>query len=207
MSSLISDSWTGFQGEPPPHTASAECCHPSGVLGRGNQSNVSSGSVSSQECLKQCVWKKTILDFSFFVSSNSLRKISDWCAVIFLRWTEKEKVWEGEVRTQQRVLVCSPGSWGQTWLPCPLFLSPSSWKVLQSPGGGRLFGGGVWLWTDSRRHEGDWWHQQKYEILWISTLSDLQVFHTYTVFCSRQVSRGTKLFKSLILGSQFWFPA
>ena len=49
-------------GEPPSHTASAERCHPSGVLRRGNQSNVSSGSVSSQECLKQSVsWKKQIL--------------------------------------------------------------------------------------------------------------------------------------------------
>ena len=28
-------------------------------------------------------------------------------------------------------------------LPYPLFLSPSSWKVLQSPGGGWLLGGKI----------------------------------------------------------------
>ena len=43
-------------------------------------------------------------DFNLFVfSSDSLRKIRDWCTVTFVRWTEKEKVWEGEVRTQQRL--------------------------------------------------------------------------------------------------------
>ena len=50
--------------EPPSDTASAECCHPSGVLGRRNQSNVSSGSsielgVSTAVCLEK-------EDFSLF---------------------------------------------------------------------------------------------------------------------------------------------
>ena len=83
-------------------------------------------------------------DFSLFsVTSDLLRKIRDWCTVMFVRWTGKEKVWEGEVRTQQRVPGCSPGSWGQTQLPCPLLVSLSSWKDLQPQGGGCLLGGEV----------------------------------------------------------------
>ena len=50
--------------------------------------------VLSQECLKAVCLEKN--DIRFFVSSNSLKKIRDWCAVMFVRWTEKEKVWEGE---------------------------------------------------------------------------------------------------------------
>ena len=44
MNSLISESWIGFHREPPSHSASDECCHPQGMLGRVNQFNVSSGS-------------------------------------------------------------------------------------------------------------------------------------------------------------------
>ena len=58
-----------------------------------------------------------------------------------LMWTEKEKVWEGEVRTQQRV----PGLF--TWKLrtgtaslSPLLVSIQL-EVLQSPGGGQLLGG------------------------------------------------------------------
>ena len=90
---------------------------------------------------RQCVWKKKIFSL-FSVTSDSLRKIRLWCTVMFVRWTEKE-VWEGEVRTQQRVPGCSPGSWGQTRLPCPLLVSLSSWKDLQPQGGGCLLGGEV----------------------------------------------------------------
>ena len=61
---------------------------------------------------------------------------------MFVKWTEKE-VWEGEVRTQQRV----PGLF--TWKLrtgtaslSPLLVSIQL-EVLQSPGGGRLLGGEV----------------------------------------------------------------
>ena len=170
------------------------------MLVRGNQSNVNSGSGIKSGVSKSSVFgKKTILDFLFFVSSDSLRKISDWCAVMFVRWTEKEKVWEGEVRTQQKV----PGLFIWKLRTNMSSLSPLSVSIqLESPpvprgrpapwGRGQCdssFLPGVWLWTDSRRHESNRWPQQKYKILRTSPVSDLPMFPTNTVFCSRQVSR------------------
>ena len=35
----------------------------------------------------------------------------------------------------------SLSNWGQIWLPCPLFLSPFSWRGLQSPGEAWLLAG------------------------------------------------------------------
>ena len=106
---------------------------PLGVLGRGNQSNVSSGSgiksgVSTAVCLEE-------EEFSLFpVTSDSLRNIKNW-------WhshvSEVDREGEGVGRRGEdsaRVPRCAPGSWGQTWLPCPLFLSPSSWKASSSQG-------------------------------------------------------------------------
>jgi len=169
------------------------------MLVRGNQSNVNSGSGIKSGVSKSSVFgKKTILDFLFFVSSDSLRKISDWCAVMFVRWTEK-KVWEGEVRTQQKV----PGLFIWKLRTNMSSLSPLSVSIqLESPpvprgrpapwGRGQCdssFLPGVWLWTDSRRHESNRWPQQKYKILRTSPVSDLLMFPTNTVFCSRQVSR------------------
>ena len=171
------------------------------MLVRGNQSNVSSGSGIKSGASKNSVFgkKKTILDVLFFVSSNSLRKISDWCTVMFVRWTEKEKVWEGIGETQQKV----PGLFIWKLRTDTSSLSPLSVCIqLESPpvprgrpapwGRGQCdssFLPGVWLWTDSRRHENNRWPQQKYKILWPSPVSDLLMFPTNTVFCSRQVSR------------------
>ena len=182
------------------------------MLGSVKQSNVFSGAGIEARMSKD----KRVHFFS--VWSDSLRKIRDWCTVMFVRQTEKE-VWEGEVRTQQRV----PGlfTWKQRTdtaslspllVPIQLESPPvprgrlSSWQRGEYDS---VFLPGVWLWTDSRRHESNRWHQYKYKILRISTVSDLQMFHTHVFFffcpCSRQISRETKLFKNLSLGRQSWF--
>ena len=110
-------------------------------------------------------------DFNLFVfSSDSLRTIRDWCTVTFVRWTEKKKVWKGEVRTQQML----PGLFTWKLRTDTASLSPLLVSIQLDtppvPRGRPVFGGVnmvlfflpcVWLWTDSGRHESNWWPQQK----------------------------------------------
>ena len=87
------------------------------------------------------IWKKRI----FLSKEIPLETfgIDSWQAFLCLCGQRRRRCGKERWELSRGSQAVSAESWGQTWLPCPLFLSSSSWKVLQPPGRGQLLGGEV----------------------------------------------------------------